>query len=288
MNKLAIGTVQFGMTYGIANQEGQVHQDKAFAILDLAWKNGIDTLDTAKSYGTSEKVIGNYLRLHPENTWNVITKFGNRDKNVADQIQDSYRELNILPTILMAHSAKLFMNPEFQAELAEANEKQIISKAGVSVYNEAEIDSVLGADFKPEVIQLPLNILDTSLHRNNVLKNLKEKGIEIHVRSAFLQGLFYLSDANLKGYFEDALPYIIRLRSIAANAGLSLSELSLLWLFSLEEVSKVVIGLDNVEQLKAHLTTLKKQLDPAVYEDALSVHYENENVLNPSLWPKKS
>ena len=288
MNKLAIGTVQFGVPYGIANQDGQVHQDEAFAILDLAWKSGIDTLDTAKAYGTSEKVIGNYLRRHPEKTWNVITKLIDGEKNVADQLQDSYQELNILPNILMAHSAKLFVNSEFQNEFAEASEKKIISKAGVSTYNEAEINSVLGADFKPEVIQLPLNILDSRLYRNNILTKLKEKGIEIHVRSAFLQGLFYLSDANLKGYFEDALPYIIRLRSIAANAGLSLSELSLLWLFSLEEVSKVVIGLDNVEQLNAHLATLKKQVDPSVFEEALSVHYENENVLNPSLWPTKS
>ena len=70
--------------------------------------------------------------------------------------------------------------------------------------------------------------------------------------------------------------------------GLTLSELSLSWLISLEEVSKVIIGVDNVNQLKVHLETLEKNVNPAVFEEALLVYYENENILNPSLWPAKS
>ena len=100
----------------------------------------------------------------------------------------------------------------------------------------------------------------------------------------FLQGLFYLSDADLKDRFSDAVPHLNKLKSIAADAELTLAELSLLWLISLEEVSKVVIGVDNETQLKAHLETLKKEVDSAVCKKALSVNYENETRLNPSLW----
>ena len=66
VKKLAIGTAQFGMVYGIANQNGQVQQDEITTILDLAWENGIHTLDTAKAYGTSEEAIGSYLKNHIE------------------------------------------------------------------------------------------------------------------------------------------------------------------------------------------------------------------------------
>ena len=76
-----------------------------------------------------------------------------------------------------------------------------------------------------------------------------------------------------------------KLKSIAAEAHLTLSELSLLWIASLEEVNKVVIGVDNADQLRTHLATLKINMDLAIFEEALSVHYENENILNPSLWP---
>lgn len=288
MNKLAIGTAQFGMHYGIANRKGQVHEDEITAILNLALENGIDTLDTAKAYGNSEEFIGKFLIKQSNNSWNIITKLGAREKTIIEQIQDSAEILSFKPSVVMAHSAELFLNDSFQKELAETKGRQIILKAGVSLYSEYEINQVLESAFKPDVIQLPMNILDTRLYRCGILAQLNEKGVEIHVRSAFLQGLFYLPDADLKRRFGDALPYINKLKSIAAGAGLTLAEMSLLWLASLKEVSKVIIGVDNVDQLKVHLETLKKNVDPAVFEEALSIKYENENILNPSLWPAKS
>ena len=284
-SKLAIGTAQFGMPYGIANQNGQVHRDDIAAILDLAWENGIDTLDTAKAYGDSEESIGNYLKQRQNNSWNIITKISESDKNIAEQIKDSTEKLTISTTIMMAHSAELFMENEFQKELSDARDRQIIAKVGVSLYSEDEINRVLESVFKPDVIQLPVNILDTRLYRKGMLSLLYKNGIEVHVRSAFLQGLFYLPGSDLNIRFSDAVPYLEKLKSIAAEAELTLAEFSLLWLVSLEEVNKVVIGVDNSDQLKTHLETLKKDVDPAVFEEALFIRYENENILNPSLWP---
>jgi aryl-alcohol dehydrogenase-like predicted oxidoreductase len=120
------------------------------------------------------------------------------------------------------------------------------------------------------------------------LSKLFNKGIEIHVRSAFLQGLFYLSKTDLEKRFSDVVPQLHKLKLIAAKADLTLAELSLLWLVNLKEVRKVIIGLDNVCQLMEHLETLKKNVDSSVFEEALSIRYENENILNPSLWHVKS
>jgi len=61
-SKIVLGTVQFGLDYGINNIHGQVSEDESFSILKFAWEHGIDTLDTAHSYGNSEKVIGNYIK----------------------------------------------------------------------------------------------------------------------------------------------------------------------------------------------------------------------------------
>jgi len=284
-NKIAIGSAQFGMSYGITNKNGQVHQNEIDAILKLAWENGINTLDTAKGYGTSEEAIGNYLKKWPENLWNVITKLCDREISVADQIKDSTEKLTIVPTVTMAHSAQIFLNEKFQSELANAIKNQLINKTGVSLYNEDEINKILESNFKLDVIQLPMNILDTRLYRNRMLARLYEKGIEIHVRSVFLQGMFYLSNSEIKERFSDAVPVVNKLKSIAKTDGLSLAELSLLWLVSLEEVGKVIIGIDNEDQLNNHLETLKKKVDPKVFEEVLSIYYENETILNPSLWP---
>ncbi len=257
------------------------------SILDFAHEKGINILDTAKAYGNSEKSIGNYLKL-TEKTWYIITKISDSDKNLIEQIQDSKEKLTVLPTIILAHSANLFLDPIFQSKLQETKDKKLVHSIGVSLYSEEEINQVLDSEIKPDVIQLPMNILDTRLYRCGVLSKLFDRGIEIHVRSAFLQGLFYLSKAKLEDGFKDVIPSLEKLKTISADIGLTLSELSLLWLLSLKEVSKVIIGVDNVAQLKVHLDTLKKNIDSSVFEEALSIYYENENILNPSLWPAKS
>ena len=163
------------MPYGIANKNGQVYHKEISAILDLAWDNGIDTLDTAKAYGQSEQSIGNYLKNKTGNRWKIITKLSDSVDSIYDQIQDSTQKLTLLPSAILAHSSKLFLKKEFQLELTLASEKQLISKAGVSLYNENEINKVINSFYKPEVIQLPMNILDTRLFRNGVLFQLFEK-----------------------------------------------------------------------------------------------------------------
>jgi len=281
---MVLGTVQFGLDYGIANQNGKVNANEIRSILNFAHENNINTLDTAKAYGESEESIGNYLKERPGKSWNIITKLSSGGGKVTAQIQDSTKKLNVCPSIVLAHSADFFLNFEIQKELAELKDKQSIEKFGVSLYNEVEINQVMASTIKPDVIQLPLNILDTRLYRCGVISRLFDKDIEIHVRSVFLQGLFYLPEVELVSRFSDAVPNLTKLKSIAASGGLTLAELSLLWLVNLKEVSKVIIGVDNADQLRTHLKTLKKDVKPYIIEESLSVCYENENVLNPSLW----
>lgn len=287
INKLAIGTAQFGIPYGISNENGQVNRHEILNILDTARKYGINSLDTAKVYGSSEELIGDYLKKRPGFLWDIFTKLNNSNLSVYDQIKDSSKKLTTSPALVMAHSADLFLDDEFQKELSVAIIEGMVSKIGVSLYGKNEIYRVLDSPFKPNVIQLPMNILDTQLYRNGDITKIYNEGIEIHVRSAFLQGLFYLSEVDLQTHFSDAIPYIDKLKSISAMAGLTLAELSLLWLIRLEEVNKVIVGLENVGQLKNHIQTLNKKVDNLVFEKALSIHYENKKILNPSLWPQK-
>ena len=118
---------------------------------------------------------------------------------------------------------------------------------------------------------------------------LKVKGMRWVVWScwiyAFLQGIFFLPESELNDHFSDAAPHLKKLNFIATEAGLNLAELSLLWLISQQEVSKVVIGVDNVDQLSNHIHTLSKSVEPAVFVEAMTVQYDNETILNPSLWP---
>jgi len=287
ISKIAIGTAQFGMPYGIANKNGQVLKVQAAQILDFAHRNGIKTIDTAKCYGNSEETIGYYFRKGTVQNWSIITKVNNNEMSLSDQVNDSINMLSIIPKVVLSHSVRAYLNPNFCDELHKLKEIEGVKQVGVSVYTNSEIQKILFSRL-PDVIQCPLNILDTKLYRNGIFNEMKAKKMDIHIRSVFLQGMFYLSDKDIQENFPDVFETINQLQIIAQDADLTLAELSLLWVCSLEQVDKVIIGVDNVEQLNAHMETIKKKVDPVVFEEALSIKYENENILNPSLWLSKS
>ena len=95
-----------------------------------------------------------------------------------------------------------------------------------------------------------------------------------------------MSNLKIKKYFNDVAPTIDRLKSIAFSANLTLAELSLLWLLSLQEITLVIIGVDSSEQLFQNIKTINKDVSQSVFDEALSVKYENEQILNPTLWDK--
>ena len=281
---LVIGTAQFGMPYGVANVVGKVRASNVEKILDLAWSSGICTLDTAKNYGSSEGVIGAYLKKRKHHSWSVVTKLSDNNNSVSSQIDDSKEKLTIQAKTVLAHSTDLYLSSWFQNGIKKAKNQGKVEKIGVSVYVEDEISRVMASTLMPDVIQLPINILDTRLYRRGILNTLCDSGVEIHARSVFLQGMFFLSKKKLAERFKGAVPYISELTEIAGKVGLTVAELSLLWLINLQEVAKVVIGVDSPIQLEGHLTTLKKSGDPIVFGEAVSVACENERLLNPRLW----
>ena len=108
--------------------------------------------------------------------------------------------------------------------------------------------------------------------------------MEIHVRSIFLQGLFFLDDKSIKIKFPGTLAYVNQLKNIASKSNLKLHELSLLWVCSLKEVRKIIIGVDDILHLKNNVRSLKKNINEKVFNEALSINFNNEKILNPSLW----
>jgi len=284
VKKIAVGTAQFGMPYGIANHSGQVDENEVGAIINLACNNRIYNLDTAKSYGTSEEIIGNYINLYPDKHWKINTKFLDNDNSLINQFNDSVEKLTVYPSVIMAHSADFFSSQKFQEEIPMVINKNSEIKLGVSIYNEYEIRLVLNKKYKPDVIQVPLNILDTRLYQSGILTQLYDMGVEIHARSIFLQGLFFLDNDQINNSFPEVISELNKLKKIAENVGISLAKLSLLWVTSLPAISQVIIGVDNSNQLKEHLDTLTLSIDEEAFDKALKLNYDNEKILNPSNW----
>lgn len=195
-NKLIVGTAQFGMPYGINNSAGQPTLETISSVLDYAWSQGIQTLDTAEAYGNSQEMIGAYHRQSPHR-FQVITKFSAARKDLpaslSDRVQNDLTILGVDQLLAyMYHSYSDFqaLHDGFAAEIRVLKKNGRIAMLGVSVYTNEEFEGVLEyGDI--DLIQLPFNALDNLSQRSKLLNRAKLRGKTVHTRSVYLQGLFF-------------------------------------------------------------------------------------------------
>ena len=195
-SKLILGTVQFGLHYGVNNTAGKPSKENIKSILDSAYNSGIQLLDTAEAYGDSQNTIGEYHN-NSTNKFNVITKFSSNTEGFSlNIIERVYNNLKILDIdklyCYMFHSFDDFNKyfEKYRKELLILKRDGIINNIGVSLYSNDELERVLKFN-EITLVQLPFNLLDNNNKRGNIIKKAKAKGIEIHTRSTFLQGLFF-------------------------------------------------------------------------------------------------
>ena len=193
-SKLILGTAQFGLKYGINNTIGKPQKDEVLSLLKVAYNSGIRVLDTAEAYGNAHQLIGNYHKKQHNFKFKIITKFPHSIKhNLIKSKVIEYLDLVNVKTldIIMFHSFDSFKsNYNALNTLNELKSDGLINNIGVSVYTNAQLESLINEDLIT-VVQLPFNLLDNFTVRGDLINKLKEKGKIIHTRSAFLQGLFF-------------------------------------------------------------------------------------------------
>jgi len=277
--KLALGTAQFGLNYGVTNQNGQVAIEEVKSILNFAKNNGIDTLDTASGYGNSEQVLGKV----GVNDYQVITKTTSLKNGVNEVIKGFYQSLESLnkKTIdgLLIHDINEVGGNEFNdlfRKLNELKQQGLVSKIGFSTYTPEQVDFLL-ENFDFDIIQLPFNVFDNRLIQGGQLKSLKNKGVEIHARSIFLQGVLLDFD-NLSDYFLTWKDQFDAYQVIVSDSKLTLLEYALNFVLSVKEVDKILVGVNSERQLKEIVRSVKSQSN-------INAHsVKDVNLLNPSLW----
>lgn len=286
IEKLIIGTVQFGVDYGITNLTGKINQNELDQIFNFCNTNNINYFDTAQDYGNSEDIMSKYNKIYPN--INIITKSKFKNKNIENIINISLNKFNNIDCFLL-HSFEDYQNKELINTLLKYKELNKIKKIGVSIYNVEEGIKLI-EDNLIDVIQIPFNYLDNqwfnAKFQNLILIN---NHIEIHVRSIFLQGLLinnpkkYPSNINKEDF--DHLEKIIL--EICQNLNLSKLELCFLYINSFNWINKFLIGIDNLEHLKFNFNIINKNLK-LKKEEILFINDKvkniNKDILNPTKW----
>ncbi len=285
--KLAIGTVQFGMKYGIANQLGKVGFKTGKSIISLGRSAGINTLDTAVAYGDSEKSLGKI----GINDFNVITKlpaFGFNTSNInnilRNYVVNSLTKLKqtALYGLLLHRPDELLSDngAEIWSALRSVQDEGLVKSIGYSIYSPDELD-ILYTHYQPDIVQAPYNIIDRRLSSSGWLDNLYADGVEIHTRSAFLQGLLLMDAASRPLQFSEWNYLWANWDDWLENNSLSRLQGALQFVMLNPKITKVIVGVDSASQLEEIIKASKSDVIPTFPTNLCS---DSLRLINPASW----
>jgi aryl-alcohol dehydrogenase-like predicted oxidoreductase len=282
-SRIALGTAQLGLPYGIANRIGQVPEASAREMLALAQARGVDTIDTAVGYGTSEAALG---AIGVEGL-SVVTKLpavpegADVERWVEETMATSLARLR-LPRVhgVLLHRPAQLLGPQGAAlfrALERLKARGLTAKIGCSIYSPAKLDRLLPR-FPLDLVQAPLNVLDRRLVRSGWLERLGEAGVEVHARSAFLQGL--LLSPEPPRTFDRWRPAFAAWWSWLERERLPALAACLGYVLSHPAVSRVVVGAESVAQLAGILDAA--EASPVAVPDRLAT--DDEDLIDPTRW----
>ena len=250
--RIGIGTAQLGLNYGITNDDKKVNSESLSKIINLARGSHIKYIDTAISYGDSEIKLGKN-KIDDFYLISKLPKIPVEKENVGiwinDQVDESLKRLGVktLYALLLHDTSQLFdelIGGEIDKALNKLKEQGKIKKFGVSAYDPKELQNIL-KKFSPEIVQLPMNVFDNRFQDHDCLKIMKDKNIEIHSRSAFLQGLLLLNKENLPNQFKKWKSLFEKWQKWLEFNNISAVEACLGHCLSFKEVDCVVVGVDS-------------------------------------------
>ena len=284
--KLAIGSAQFGLDYGVSNNTGKVPNQEVNKILNVAKKSGINFLDTAIAYGNSESSLG----LSNVSKFNIISKLsslGKGNKNIKEeifqQINGSLDRLgvNSLYGVLL-HDTKILLTDngdQIYEALLGLKQEGLVKKVGISIYDTIELDEIL-SKFKIDIVQAPMNIFDQRLISSGWNIKLEKMGIELHVRSVFLQGLLLMKPSERPEYFKPWKSLLEKYDGWLIESGYTNIEACINSILQVDSVNKVIIGIESSKQLEEIITLIDKKL----IKIPVFLSSKDTSLIDPTMW----
>lgn len=272
--KLVLGTVQFGLQYGI-NSAGRPSKETVSDILFNAQNGGVEILDTSSAYGNAEEVLG---EVKAAQKFKIVSKYPKGEKSVEETFNNSLKILGAdhLYGYLLHHFEVYKENKQIWNDFVRLQKEGKVDRIGFSLYEPWELDTILNDGIPFSLIQVPYNIFDRQFEP--YFKQLKAMGVEIHVRSTFLQGLFFKDRNTLPEKLLPLKKYLVQLDEYASGKGISVGELALNYNIQNPYIDGVLIGVDNKEQLIQNFASVKD------VEINLDIKVDDTELLKPVNW----
>ncbi len=284
--KLALGTAQFGLSYGIANGTGQVSRVEAKKIFDFAVFQGIDTIDTAIAYGDSEACLGEL----GVSDMKVVTKLPPLPDLYDDVKQwDSPQVLESIGRLgchkiyaLMLHRSSDLLGSsgkQLYRAMSRLKEDHLVNKIGVSIYSPVELETIWSR-FTLDIVQAPFNIIDQRILTTGWLHRLQNEGVELHTRSSFLQGLLLIPRKSIPLKFSKWNALWDRWSDWMIKSDISAAKVCLDFVQSFNQIERIVVGADNLVQFY-QVVSLANEPPRLEFPNIIC---DDEKLINPVNW----
>ncbi len=289
--KIGLGSVQWGLNYGISNTSGQTPDVEITSILNFAHRHGVRIIDTACLYGDSETKLGQQklgafqlVTKTPKCTSITNGVTASNFLNSAIRLSLQKMQISKLYGYMVHHADDLLgpQGPQIVAALRQLKEQGLVEKVGVSVYKKEQLD-IITTFFIPDLIQVPINVMDQRLIKNGSLKKMKDLGVEIHARSTYLQGLLLMPISQVPAYFAPVFPQLDRWHQRVKAQRLTPAQAAIAFVHDIAEIDQIIIGVENVQQFEEVI-----RFSQGVSSfDATGLDCDDTSFIDPSSWKLK-
>jgi aryl-alcohol dehydrogenase-like predicted oxidoreductase len=292
---LVLGTVQLGLSYGIANKTGRPDQSVVTDIVRTAWEKGVREFDTAQDYGMSEQALGAaFVQLGISKEAKLISKINpeldHGDPSIMKKaLGESFEKLRVRCLWgLMLHKEELLCR--WSKGLGDILKSFValgkVEHLGVSVYSPDKALEALHTE-GIDMIQVPSNILDRRFEKQGVFELAAKKEKQVYIRSVFLQGLILMDPENLSARMAFARQALRKVKSLSQELNLTRQELAIGYLKLRAPQAKLVIGAETPQQVVENVASWEKNPPEALMPLVLrNFDQLDEKLLNPSLWSR--
>lgn len=280
IEKIELGTVQFGLDYGV-NCGTRVTEEEVKKII-ACFDNTKLTFDTSPVYGESQNVLSKLINPGVKVISKTLSLKDNSILAVMEGIDNTCKLFGENLYGIMIHDVSDILQENFSRLVEKLeNLRQVGIKIGVSVYSPEQFN-IYKNKIKIDLVQIPLNLLDQRFDSKEFIES--SKGVEIHVRSVFLQGLLLMEECKVPQALKNVLPSIGEIKNKAHDMNLEIYDLCLAYVFHKTWVNKVVIGLDNVYQARQLIQSIESLSVDDFNVDLKYLAIHDENIINPVNW----
>ena len=291
--KLGLGTAQIGLHYGIANNSGVPPVAEVNKMLSYAAHNEFAYIDTAAVYGTSETILGETIPLSSD--FKIITKIHSFPKELRTESEiNSWVDQQVESSLSKLHKRSIYgILLHTMSDLKEAHGKVLFQalqnqkskgrceKIGVSAYYSDDLLDI-AQQYSFDLIQLPCNLCDQRCITSGIFRALKKFGVEIHVRSLFLQGLLLLDPHQLHDYFKPIADTLLEYSHTCDRLQTTPLHVAIQFGKQMKDVDALIVGAETCQQIDEIVSAYKDTIENFPYNAFMITE---EKFLNPALWP---